>query len=418
MAKFLKNKRIVMATSLLIGVMMLSIPTFAEMNQKSGYDKLKDSLKATADTLFNKSDNFTGEISFTLKDNDNIIIKSTTTSKIDTNNNSQESTGTNFNGDKEEKSYYYMDSNQIISLNSKTNEYYITEYTNPITNNVRSKNPFNDENASDIEKIIDAAVSGIKDNVVSEVKADGSMVFSGNITDNQVPAIINTVSSYLLKTQINNEMRGRENLPLLTKDIYIKNVTGKANADKYGILENVFVTFVMSGKEKDGTSHELTVDVLADISNINNTIINPPDLTGKNVQTRVAKDNNMAINSELFAANYKNDIVILEKGKYVKIGERFVTIAHADSKMLEGRYHEEYFKEYANKYKASDFAFAANCSTEKNDSNRHFIIKGSDGRNEGSVYLQDNNGNINFYSDKAQKNAPDFFNGEFYRIFN
>lgn len=416
MAKFFKNKRIVMATSLLIGVMMLSIPTFAEMNQKSGYDKFKDSLKATADNLCTKADNYTGEISFSLKDNDNIILKSTNISKVDNKKDAQENTGTTVNAGNEEKTYYYRDSKQSISLNKGS--FYVTEFTNPVSNNVRTKNPFNEENAADIEKIIDAAVAGLKDNVISETKPDGSISFSGSITNDQVPAIVNTVSSYLLKTELNRELRGKEDIPKLNSDIYIKNVIGKASADKNGVLDSVFATFVVSGKAKDGAVHDITAELLIDISDVNKTAVNPPDLTGKEVQTRVAKGNNVSIDPQLFSAQYKNDIVILENGKYIKIGERFVTIAHADSKMIEGRYHEEYIKDYVGKYKAADFTFAAKCSTEKDDSNRHFILTGSDGSEEGSIYLQEYNGNINFYSDKAQKNSPDMFNGEFSRIFN
>jgi hypothetical protein len=417
MAKFFKNKRIVMATSLLIGVMMLSIPTFAEINQKSGYDKFKDSMKATAENLCSKSDNFTGEISFSLKDNDNVILKSTNISKVDNKNNAEESTGVTVNDGQEGKTYYYRDSKQSIYLNN--DNYNVTEYSNPVSRDLKTKNPFDDENAADIEKIIDAAVAGLKDNVIYEAKADGTMAFSGSISNDQVPAIINTVSSYVLKTQINNEMRGKENIPKLVSDIYIKTVTGKATADKNGVLDNVFATFIMSGKEKDGSVHDLTAELLIDISDVNKTAVNPPDLTGKNVQKHISKGDTPTVDPQTFAAEYKNDIVIMDNGKYVKIGERFVTIAHADSKTIEGRYHEEYIKDYATKYKAVDFTFAAKSPVDgKSDSNRHFTLTDSNGREEGSIYLKDFNGNINFYSDKAQKNAPDNFSGDFNRIFN
>lgn len=406
-----------MATSLLIGVLMLSVPTFAEMNMKSGYDKFKDSIKSTAEVLSSGADNYQAEVAITLKDNDKVFLKTSNMTKVDNKNGAQESSETTVTGEFKKQTYHYRDSKQIISKEDDK-DYIVTEYATPQNEKITSKNPFEEENAADIEKIIDAAVAGLKDNVIAEDKSDGSKTFSGTITDNQVPAIINTISSYMFKTEISRGMRNSAIMPELTNDIYIKNVSGHADADKDGILKNLLATVELSGKEKNGTNHDITFEILMDVSNTNKTVVNPPDLTGKNVQKRTVKNSTSFVDPGLFIGEFKNDIVILDNGKYVKIGERVLTIAHADEKTVEGRYHEEYTGNYKNTYKAVDFTFAAeNPDKQGKKGSGHYVIT-KDGKAEtGSIFLEGYSGNINFYSESVQSSQYDSYDGNYMRNF-
>lgn len=382
MTKFFKNKKTVMATSLIIGVLMFSVPTFADMASKSGYDKFKDSIKVTADGLLDNADNYTSEISVSVKDNDKVVASSSTISKIDNEKDAIATDETTFEKGVEKKKYNYRDTKLAISL-GEDNIYHISEYEFPVGYNASPGNPFNDKNATDVEKIIDAAVAGLKDNVTATVNADGSKAFSGSISENQVPALINTVSSYFFKTQfVGNSYRSNQTgLPELTNDIYIKNVEGKASANKDGILENVFVVGTLSGKEKDGTNHDLTVEILIDVSDVNKTVVSQPDLTDKKVEKNVVQNRPLVTDASMYVGSYKNDIVIRENGKFVKIGERNVVIAHGDSKSIEGRYYDEYLGDYGKNKTPVSFTFSANIQ-EANKGAAEFTYTNSEGKTD------------------------------------
>jgi len=418
MNKLFKNKRVVMTISLIVGVIMLSVPTFAEMNSKTGYDKMKDSLKITADNIYSKVNSYTGEMSMTLKDNEKVILTSTTKTKVDNIKKAKENSDSSNIGGKISKSSSYRDPKQNIYENSD-GTYNVTEYSEGTNSNTSDINPFEQKNASDIEKIIDAAVLGLSDNVVVEEKADGSKAFSGSISENQVPTLINTVSSYFFKTSFVENLYQREQsgLPALTNDIYIKGVTGNASANKDGVLESIFATFTLTGKEENGTSHDITFEILVDITDINKTTVKTPDLTGKNIQKNVVYGDINVADGSMFVGDYKSDIVIRDNGKFVKIGERRVAISHGDSKNIEGRYYEEYLDGYAKSRAPIVFAFNANVQ-ENGKGSGEFKITNADGKTEGGhIYLDARTGDINFWAESVQRNAPESYNGIFNRVF-
>lgn len=115
MTKLFKNKKVIMATSLFAGVIMLSVPTFAEITSKTGYDKLKDSIKQTSATICKKANNYTFDVTMTLKDNDKVTFSTTAQSKVDNVKKAQENIETTKGGDNSGNSYYYRDSKQMIS---------------------------------------------------------------------------------------------------------------------------------------------------------------------------------------------------------------------------------------------------------------------------------------------------------------
>lgn len=406
-----------MATSLLLGVMMLSIPTFAELNSKTGYDRLKDSLKTTAEAMTNKANNYTTDISATVKDNGKVLYSVSTKSKVDNKKNAMETTETNGDMGIEKTIYFYREGNLLISLDNR-NTYHVNEYTSPTEFHVTPDNPFNKDNAADIEKIADAVMAGLKDNVIVTEGNDGNKEFSGTISENQVPALINTVSSYFFKTQVIGDKYRSEsnNFPRLTNDLYIKNVTGKANVNKQGIIENVLASGTISGKEKDGTNHEITVELLMELSDYNKTAVNPPDLTGKNVVKNVVKNDVIVANASDFVGKYKNDIVLKENGKFVKIGERYVVIAHGDDKTLEGRYYEQYLGDYAKNQSPLEFTFNAEL-LDKNGSAK-FTFTNKEGKTDtGHIYMNQIDGNINFNIPIIQMNNSEIYSGMFNRVY-
>jgi hypothetical protein len=228
----------------------------------------------------------------------------------------------------------------------------------------------------DIERIVDAFVGNLKDYVSVSVRADGSKVFTGSLSEAQIPALVNAIASYATKQYLTQSgvvrpvgMPGvaydsagtaiepskvdpsvydttadnRFGLPTLTGDIFVRSVSGTATTLPDGVLTDVDLAVVLSGTDDQGAPHDLSLSVHVTMSAIGTTVVAAPDLTGKKVQ--VSKTDPGITENQLtdrFVGTYRNDIVALRDGKYVRIGQRFIEITSITADTVVGRYYEVY----------------------------------------------------------------------------
>jgi hypothetical protein len=412
------KKKAAMIISFTVGSLMFATTAMAEINTKSGYDQLKDSLKYTAEGFTEKLSNYTLDMSFVLRDNNTIISSSSSLNKYDVSKEAMENTSTSMEGKKKTETYYYADMNGFINYNSDQGVYYVNDYTSP--RDVSSfKNPFDEDAAGDIEKIADAVVGNLKDYVVVSENPDGSKELSSSLNDTQIPAIANALVSYQFKRE-SGAVRNPNNtnpIPKLTKDIFVKETKGTALVNKDGLIQKFLGTGILSGKDDNGKVHNLTVDILIKVTDINKTIVKKPDLSGKKVEKTVQRDYSKLSNPEMYVGTYKNDIVIEKDGKFHKIGDRFVDVTHVDDNNIAGRYHEEYkkgYEEYASK--AKDFKYDA--KFEKEQLGGFFNYTNSSSKSSsGHISIDPHSVKIYFSFDEIV-NGSLIMDSQFNRVFN
>jgi hypothetical protein len=225
---------------------------------------------------------------------------------------------------------------------------------------------------------MDAVVGSLKDYVQVKENSDGSRQYSGSLNETQIPAIANAISAFLFKSEFRNRTGNNDQeLNRIEKDIFIKSVTGEAKENKDGILESVTASIAVQGIDKYGETQELAVDAVMKLSDINNTIIVKPDLTGKEVQKYT--ENKFGGIDTKYVGNYKNDIIIEKDGKFVKIGERNLIIAHVEDNSIAGRYYEVVNPGYESYLSTkNDFTFDFN----PNGNSSMFTYKNSSGQTE------------------------------------
>jgi hypothetical protein len=386
------KKQTAMLVSFTLGALLLATTALADITTKSGYDQLKDALKVTAEQTSDKFDSFTLDLSIALKDNGKTMATTNDVHKYDRRKSASENTSSRELSDGEKShSQTYSDKTTVIRVSDSDPTYYVTEFTQERKEEAFS-DPFKKEGADDIEKIADAIVGSLKDHVVVTENTDGSKGVTGSLTEVQIPSLVNAVASFQMKQEFTG---GRDNLPHLTKDVFVKEVKGTAKINKDGVIENVLGSAVLSGKDDQGMVHEISIEVLFKMSDINSTTVSKPDLAGKKVVKDIAQEYGTEIsNPEKFVGKFKNDILIERDGKFVKIGERIIVIAHFDNKTAEGRYYEKYkpeFEEYANTKR--DFRFAAQKSEEKNSQDFNFTTESG---NPGNIYFDQYGGKIQF----------------------
>jgi hypothetical protein len=382
--------------------LLFATTALADIATKSGYDQLKDGIKATAEKCTNGFDSYTMDFSVAVKDNGKVLSMQNQTQKYDRSKNALEGTADSedqFRG--KYHNYFYNDKTVSISLNNTEQTYYVTEFPKGAKQAVRT-NPFKEPRVEDMERIADALIGSLKDQVIVTEKPDGSKELSGSLSEVQIPPLVNAVSSFFFKQQYggNNQQTLK-----LTKDIFVKTIKGKAVVNKDGVMESLIANAVLSGKDEKDQVHELAIDLVFKLTGVNSTTVTKPDLTGKKVVKQEAKQGLLISNPEKFVGKWKNDIVIEKDGKYVKIGERIIDITHMDAKTVAGRYHEEYkpgFEQYA--ANANDLSFDSSFDKDPQGAAIEYTTK-SGGTGYGNIHFEEHGPKIYFDVKDATNNV-------------
>lgn len=412
--KFNKKSKIII--SLALGTVMFTTTAIAQVISKSGYDQLKDSVKYTAEGLTTNLSSYTMDMSIVVKDNGKVISSDSTINKVDVANLVKESVTTTVKGSVNKGSYFYSDKSGYITKSDNDDVYYKNEYEIPMVKDPQ-RNPFKEKGADDMEKIADAIVGSLKDAVVVTENKDGSKILSGKLSEFQIPALINAVVSLQSKNEFGNDYNNESVMPKITKDVFVKEITGNMVTTKEGLIESVLGSGVLVGTEESGKEHSLSFEVLVKITNVNLTKVNKPDLTGKKVEKNIEKNHNIISSPEKFVGKYKSDMIIEKDGKFEKIGESFVDITTIDGKSVSGRCYEEYVKgyeEYATNKK--DFKFNAKFEQDQfngqftSDSSSKDIVKGN-------ISIDQHSAKVYFNVDR-NRSSNVILDGQYNKVFN
>jgi len=345
-----RGKKAATLLAFVAGACVFVSTAFADMALGTGYDRLKGAIKHTAAQMAHNLPNYTVETLVTMKADGQTITESSETEKIDTVRKASERTsisrgpsgGTN-------TSYWYSDPEVSIIKYGNDDVYYVQEYPGGRGYWNAFSNPFEEEGAQEIEKIIDALVGNLKDYVQVEEISGGGKLYSGSLSSAQVPALVNAVTSFVMKQIIrDHSYRDQEpKLPEIESDIHVSKVTGTASESPEGLLESLRGEVVLTGKDKDGVSHDITVSMMFKLTDIGATKAEKPDLTNAKVEKYTSPK--IGLDGK-YAGVYKNNIVIEENGRFVKIGERTLEITAVEYDRVIGRFYETVKPEYADKY--------------------------------------------------------------------
>jgi hypothetical protein len=416
------KKKTAMFLSFAVGSTLFATTAFAEVTSKSGYDQLKDAIKYTSKSLSETLSSYTIDASVELKNNGVTITSENSIMKSDLLKQATESTATNVGYDGiKRNSYSYRDKNTNIYYNETDDTYNVMNLID-YENNVISPDPFKESATADIERIIDALVGNLKDYVIVNESTEGDKEISGSLKESQIPALVNAVTSFGFKqsyqhTYNPNYDSSTNTMPILTKDIFVKEASGKMQVTKDGLIKSVLATGTLSGKDEKNVEHAITLEILVKISDVNNTVVSKPDLSGKKVVESSSQSKENSINTKLYVGKFKNDIVIEKDNQFVKIGERILNIEKIEGKTVTGSYTEVLmagFEDYAKD--KLDFNFTAeitepgySATIYAPDSEKQSVI--------GDMHFAYPSATIYFYQHNPSYAANLKNDGQFYKVF-
>lgn len=349
------NKRAAILCTFLLGAAIFATSAYADMKLGSGYSNLKNSIKTTAEKLTDEVDSFTMDLMVSLKVDGKAFEESINNTKFDIAAQMREENSTSLLDGKTEKYYWYSDKNQNITRNLENDSYNVTEKSKRNKESRIIENPFNEEHIIDAERILDAFVGSVENNIQIE-ESGGKKIYMGSLKDTEIPSVVNAVSSYTLKYGMLDERQSaRINIPAPKSDVHVVGASGKAVENEEGILESFILTASISAKDKKGAEHIYSFEFAMDIKDINRTVVTAPKLDGK--QVTYGKEG--AEFDEKYIGKYKNDIVELENNSFVKHGERVIEITSVENGNVKGRYYEVYNEGYE-PADIRDFEFTSN----------------------------------------------------------
>lgn len=292
----MNKKIIVTGLSIAIGTTMLITTAFASTATTSGYDAYKSAIKNTL-----TAKNFTENATITLKDNGTVIASADNTAKLGINNKAASVSATINAGGQTNTIESYQQDGKSIFKSSDSQTYTVKnedQRKKESPNSSADKEGINATKLKDGEMLLDALVGNLQNYVTLDNNADGTKEVSVQLSDSQLPAVVNAAASIVVKNAASGEERFHggngetgiaknviQNMPKLTDNIRVDNVSLKAQIDKDNNIVNQVIDITVSGKDANGTDHTVTADINMNLSQFNNTTPDKIDLTGKQVNT-------------------------------------------------------------------------------------------------------------------------------------
>lgn len=413
------NKKSTMLGIFIFGAIILLTSGFADAALGSGYQNLKNSLKTTTDKLTGHVNNFSINLTTTVKVDGKTYVEETYNTKFDIKNQAEETRRIQLQKGNHIENYSYSDKKQYIYKNFEDGSYNVEEKQkiNKDTNIV--SNPFEEEEAKDAEKIVDAFMGSLE-NVIQVEQSGNKKMYIGNIGDSQIPPLVNAISSFAFKYSILDDYTIKTlNIPSPKSNITVKEASGKAIENKDGIIESGIFSLSVAAEDDKGMEHIYTLELSMDIKDINKTVVAAPNLDGQ----KVTYSKEGFPFDEKHIGKYSNNIVEVKDNSFVKIGERIVEITSVKNGNVKGKYYEVYNKGYE-----PDVVRSFEFSSNHDESEFYTIINYTDNngkKKKGTIdrtNLQDLYVVFDIIIDKenggySHTNDGENFNNEFVRIF-
>lgn len=315
----------------------------------SGYSNFKDAIKNTAEIMTSgELSSYEVTMNIALKVDDITYMENINHTKYEFAGNKREQRSTSYEFGERFDYYFYTDSSRSISKNSRDDKYYVREYRGGNRYNSVNENPFEHDKASDAEKIIDAFIGNLAELVQVE-EYGGKKMFTGSISEAQIPTLANAFASYILKYQIArqhdssgyNTTKSME-MPVPASNLFIQSVSGKAIQNELGAIESLVAEASASAVDRSGVNRIYTMEISFQMTGINSTVVREPNLDGADVDYSIEylTEDGYAALSEKLIGLYSSDIVEEADGRWIKTGEKWIAVSSVSGNVITARLYE------------------------------------------------------------------------------
>ncbi|RTE11138.1 hypothetical protein [Paenibacillus whitsoniae] len=294
------NKKLaLLGVGVAVGSMMLVTSVYAGVGDAPGYETFKAAVKQTAAVS-----NVTRNVNVTLEDNGTQVVQVSSVIKSSGKDGAGSADVKVTSGGEVQTIRFYSQDGQRIMQTGGSDVYKVIDVDDAhgkLEGRGMNKHEPSPEALSDGEHVLDALVGNLK-NYVTETNAGtgGGKELHFQLTGSQIPAVVNTVGSLLIKhgamasteKAVPAEVQSlgfdvaalRDALPKLTSDVKLDEIEMNSSVDSDLHITHQSGSLYVSGKDAQGTAHQLVLHIDMALSSMNSTVPDTVDLTGKTVE--------------------------------------------------------------------------------------------------------------------------------------
>lgn len=294
------NKKLAMlGLGVAVGSMMLVTSVYAGVGDAPGYETFKAAVKQTATIQ-----NVTRQVNVSLQDNGASLLQVKSTIKSSGTDHAGSAQVNVISGANEQQTiqFYSQDGKQIIKT-ADSDVYKVLEgdgAPGKFKGHDKGNHTPDPQAISEVENVVDALVGNLKNYVTMDEAAGGGQEIHFKLSGSQISPVVNTVGSLVIKhgamaknkpvpAQANtlgiDLATLRNSLPQLSSDISMDDVEVNASVDADQHITNQSAQIHLSGKDEQGTEHDVVLRIDMTLSSLNATTPDTVDLSGKQVET-------------------------------------------------------------------------------------------------------------------------------------
>jgi hypothetical protein len=287
----MKKKWLVLGSAVGISSIVMVTTGFSAMASTSGYDTYKEALKNTKTVK-----SVAVQAAAALQDNGKVVANANGSFKVSLDTHAASGQADVTANNTKQTLNVYKQNNETVVKSSDSDVYYVKQEKNE--KHIDSNEI---DMSQQVETAIDALVGNLKDYVAVNTKDNGSKEVSVQLDQTQIPTVLNALAPIAIKEATKAENDGENKAsnqkalpfnkdflktaaPQLTQDIKIEKVAVKADINASNFIQHQEADVTVSGKDANGSAHEVTLHLQADLSGYNSTSPETIDLTGKTVQ--------------------------------------------------------------------------------------------------------------------------------------
>jgi hypothetical protein len=273
------NKKLLAGIGLSGAIMLGSVYSISA--NTSGYELYKSALKQT-----HTADSATMNIELNLQDNNKSFFSMKSLYRADVKD-QVSSVSTQLANETEQSSMkmYKQEGNWFIEKDGTDNVYKL-KMNSPHHSNTS-------ELQDDMENLIDVMTKNLQRQITVAEQKNGTHTIELDLTGKEIPLTVNAVSTLMIKhavmlqdksDQESSEFHIKPAMPELEQDIAFKQIKLVADVNKENYLEQQTLKAVVTGKDKQGKTHELTFSIDMNVTNYNQTNVTPVNIPTEKIK--------------------------------------------------------------------------------------------------------------------------------------
>ena len=319
----MKNKKVLFGILVIAAVALFTVTAFVSVPGNEGYEALKQIMKDSKATEAFDNASFDG--SFQVSDNGKVITEFA--GKVKGNHEGKEASGNvqiNLTGKMQDLSFYKnSDTAYLVDENNAAYYQFVNTSEEMNRKHEYSRKDFSGERrmGNTGEALMDYFMGDLKSQFELSQNADGSKTITLDLDQNEIPAPLNLMAGLAVENKNKDYSRHYESqmdpvkkaqliekmpflkdfsdmknvMPELKEDVKLTGIFTRFDFDANNKIKAFDIKMDITGRDENGTIHEIIFTGSADINDINSTTVDAFNPDGKSIEiidSREFEDNN------------------------------------------------------------------------------------------------------------------------------